>query len=127
LAERASGRVLTYTGEHMKIEELKAAVAAAQAALTAAQEALSTFEGLPENNVFATLAEVGSRLEYVLLSRAHKDCEGSYNCGSPQYSQEFIVNGMLYVAVLDVEYNRHDRTYYYIDDSDFKIKEVGSY
>lgn len=77
----------------------------------------------PENNVYKTLNDA-KELEYILDSRASEDCEGSYNCGAPTYEQEFIVDGKHYLAKLEVEYNRHDKTYYYIDDTEFTIEEL---
>ena len=105
----------------MTIEELKAAVTTAQAGVTAAKQALADFEALAENNVYASMGEAGI-LEGVLAGRAREDCEGAYNCGSPIYEQEFMVDGVVYVATLEVEYDRHDKTYYYIDSSEFKIE-----
>lgn len=59
-----------------------------------------------------------------LEAEAHSDCEGSYNCGNPQYTQQFYVNDVLYEGVLDVEYNRHDKTYYYIEETNFTVRKV---
>ena len=52
---------------------------------------------------------------------AFEDCEGAGNCGMDKYTQEFIVGDMHYIATLTVEYNRHDKTYYYIDETDFTV------
>lgn len=94
-------------------------VKAAQAALTKAQAALANFDALAENNVFASLDEAIGVIEDKLLSQASNDCEGSYNCGDETYSQEFIVDGQHYVGTLHCEYNRHDKTYYYVDSHEF--------
>ena len=37
---------------------------------------------------------------------------------------EFIVDEKRYVAILEVEYNRHDKTYYFVDGSDFRVEEL---
>lgn len=102
-------------------EELQQAVTTAEAAVRGAQRELANFEALAENNVFESLEKAGS-LEDVLSGRAHEDCEGAGNCGDEEYTQEFMVDGVVYVATLTVEYNRHDKTYYYIDGSEFKIE-----
>lgn len=102
-------------------ENLQANVASAKNALAAAVLALEEFECLPENNVFASL-EAAEALEDTLRDRARADCEGSYNLGNPSYEQEFIVDGKHHVAKIDVEYNRHDKTYYYIDSATFSIR-----
>ena len=101
--------------------ELTQAVKDAQAQLSAAQAALDAWETLPENNIFGSPDDAAA-LEDVLLGRASADCEGSYNCGSPEYTQECLIDGVLYVAKLTCEYNRHDKTYYYVEDSDFTIE-----
>lgn len=105
----------------MTRQELKSAIEAARLDVAVAQKALDDFEQLAENNVYASMKEAEA-LEEVLGGRASDDCEGSYNCGSPIYEQEFMIDGVVYVATLEVEYNRHDKTYYYIDSSEFKIE-----
>jgi len=92
--------------------------------LTAAETELHLLQSSPENNKFSSMKVAVSAIEDKLLSEASNDCEGSYNCGNPQYTQEFYVNDVLYVGVLDVEYNRHDKTYYYVEESTFTVKKV---
>lgn len=98
---------------------LLANIQVAKDALSAAQGALDEFDALAENNRFTTLKEGVRRIEELLMSRAHADCEGSYNCGDEVYEQEFMVGEVVYVGRLECEYNRHDKTYYYIDSSSF--------
>lgn len=106
-------------------ETLKAEINIAQKALEAAKQAYDDFDQAAENNVFPTLKAAES-LEDVLANRAFQDCEGAGNCGSPSYEQEFIVDGVVYVATLEVEYNRHDKTYYYLDGQEFSIAPKAS-
>ena len=101
-------------------ETLKAEINAAKKALEAAQQAYDEFDQAAENNVFASLEDAES-LEEVLADRAFQDCQGAYNCGSPSYEQEFMVDGVAYVATLKCEYNRHDKTYYYLEEREFSI------
>lgn len=96
---------------------------AAKINLAAAEGALEAFDEAPENNQYDTLEDAGE-LEDILLEKAGKDCEGSYNCGCESYEREFIVQGKHYLAILDVEYNRHDKTYYYVEEYKFRIEEV---
>lgn len=63
-------------------------------------------------------------MEDKLLGQAREDCEGAYNCGADHYDQEFMVGDVRYLGTLTVEYNRHDKTYYYIDGSNFSYKTV---
>jgi hypothetical protein len=107
----------------MTIEELEAKVIHAKAALSLAEQDLKDFKESPENNRYATLDEA-YELEEVLRDRAYQDCQGAYNCGNDYYEQEFYVGDTLYVAEADVEYNRHDKTYYYIDGFKFRIVEA---
>lgn len=102
--------------------ELEAAVSTAQTALNLAQQALEAFNDAPENNQFDDLSDALGAIEEKLLETASGDCEGSYNFGLPKYTQEFIVNGTRYVGTLTVEYNRHDKTYYYVDEHEFTYK-----
>ena len=106
-----------------KREELKAYIGSAQLVLDEANAALIAFDEALENNVYESL-EDAEELEEVLLELAYQDCEGSHCCGSSVYEREFLVGSTKYCATLEVEYNRHDKTYYYLDDSTFTIKEV---
>lgn len=110
----------------MTKEELQTTVTQAEAALTAAKAELEAFDGLPENNVFPTLEDAEGELEDRLRGQAHADCEGSYNCGADEYTQEFIVDGKHYMGTLSVEYDRHDKTYYYIDRARFTYAPIES-
>jgi hypothetical protein len=107
-------------------EELQAAVKAAETTLTEAQAALEAWDSLAENNVFATLDEALGAVEDKLRDKAREDCEGAYNCGLDEYTQEFIVGSTKYLGTAKFEYNRHDKTYYYIDGCTFSHKEIES-
>jgi hypothetical protein len=96
----------------------------ARQALAIAEKALLDFNTSVENNVFATLEEACDELEDRLIQFAKEDCEGSYNCGDPEYRQEFLVDGVKYVAILEVEYDRHDKTYYYIYSRKFRYELI---
>lgn len=99
-------------------------IAEAKKALNDAVAERQSFIDSPENNVFASMDDAEATLEDRLRSKAHDDCEGSYNCGMDSYEQEFIVDGKHYLATLDCEYNRHDKTYYYLEESSFSVKEI---
>ena len=105
-------------------EELSAAIAQASTNLTAAKNALQVFESKAENNVFESLDKALGTVEDKLYRQAAADCEGSYNCGAPSYTQDFMVGEIRYRGTLTVEYNRHDKTYYYIDRSEFSYAQV---
>ena len=44
---------------------------------------------------------------------AKSDCEGSYNAGEESYEITFKHNDKYYAASIEVEYNRHNKEYYY--------------
>lgn len=108
-------------------ETLEVNVKNAEEFLALAQQALLEFDCAPENNVFDTLEEAENSIENRLLNFAKEDCEGSYNCGSPTYEQEFIIgykHPTRYIGRLSVEYNRAEKQYYYVDEYEFSVEEV---
>lgn len=107
----------------MTREELMNVVTECRAELEMAQNDLIKWDQAIENNVYNSVEAAGI-LEDVLLDRAMADCEGSYNCGEEFYTQDFLVDGVAYRAVLECEYNRHDKTYYYVDGHKFKIVKM---
>lgn len=104
-------------------EELQAQVADATKALAGVQAELEAFESLAENHVYPDMDEAQGELEEILRDRAYEDCQGAHNCGAEEYEQEFIVDGVKWLAVLSVEYNRHDKTYY-IESADLRIEPI---
>lgn len=107
-------------------EELLEDVKTATMALTIANRALAAFDEAPEQNVFESLDKAKFVLLDTLRDRAYEDCEGAGNCGNEFYLQKFLVDGELYEARLDVEYNRHDKTYYYIESVKYSFRKVES-
>lgn len=106
------------------IEELKADVTAAERLVVVMKDALEEAIAAVNNNVYTNLEDACSIIEERLQDKAHDACEGSYSCGLEQYSQLFIVGGQTYKATLSVDYNRHDKTYYYVDGSRFSYESV---
>lgn len=111
-----------------KYESLRAAlvdnIADIERKLAEARATLVAFDALPENNTFDDYEQACASIEGELEHQAHSDCEGSYNLGDDVYEQEFIVNGKHYLGKLEVEYNRHDKTYYYVDETKFTVTEI---
>ena len=106
------------------LEELRADAKVAGDVFEAATKLVEYAEALPENNVYPTLEEAEYAIEDMLYDRAFEDCEGAGRGGLNEYRQLFIVGDKTYVGIYNPEYNRHDRTYYYIDGSEFRIEEV---
>jgi hypothetical protein len=99
-------------------------VAELRSLLRIAEAELYVLESSPNNHRFDDMEVAERKIEEKLENEAEEDCEGKYNCGNPQYTQEFYVNDVLYVGILDVEYNRHDKMYYYVEESTFTVKKV---
>lgn len=106
------------------LSELKLVAKVAKDAFETATALVEEAEALPENNVYLTLEEASYKVEDKLEIQAFNDCEGAGECGLEQYRQLFIVGDKTYVGILNVEYNRHDKNYYYVDGSEFRVEEV---
>lgn len=107
-----------------RIKELRLEIIVAQCTLAQLQAEKESILKLAENNVFETLKDADIAMYSILEHRAVEDCEGSYNCGYNEYTQEFMVGTQKYVASMTFEYNRHDKTYYYIDSSEYSSREI---
>jgi len=105
----------------MTKQDLINAVDASKILLFAAENALEDFNSLAENNVFDDLENANYKIEGILEDKASNACEGSHCRGLSKYTQEFIVDGITYIGTLYVEYNRHDKTYYYVDSSEYSF------
>jgi hypothetical protein len=92
--------------------------------LEEAEANLIVAESLPENTFFESLDIAEAKLCRKMRNKASEDCECAGECGLEQYTQLFYVDKTLYKAIANVEYNRHDKTYYYVDGFDFKIELV---
>lgn len=107
-----------------KRTELERAIQDAKKNLESAQAELSAYDSLPENNRFDDLDDALGTIEDQLRDLAFADCQGACNCGDASYSKEFYVGDTLYRGTAEFEYNRHDKTYYYIEECDFTYEEV---
>lgn len=106
------------------LNELKTQIAVVKKQLEDAEAELSEFESKAENNVFESLDIALCEVESALENKAFQDCQGAYNVGSDKYIQDFIVDGVVYRGTLTCEYNRHDKTYYYLEESEFTYEKV---
>lgn len=108
----------------MEKQTLIDAIERARHELATAEKALCEYESLAENNVFSSIEEALEEIEDKLTKVAESACAGAYNRGKSQYKQLFIVDGITYIALMKVEYNRHDKTYYYIDEVTMSYKQA---
>lgn len=109
---------------NQKRESFLLEVKLAELLVVKAKNNLATFDALAENNLYETYEFAQFQMRHILYERAFEDCEGAGNCGLDEYRQEFLVDGVKYVAIMTVEYNRHNKTYYYIDGTEFRIESV---
>lgn len=108
-------------------KELELRLAKAMEDVAEAGRAITEFDERIENNIFESIGIAVAQLTNTLRLQANDDCEGSYNCGAPEYTRDFVVDGRKYRGALAVEYNRYDKTYYYIDSCQFTYELIGDY
>lgn len=68
--------------------------------------------------VYETLDEAIVEVNDAHFNQAHEDCEGAHNIGSDSYESVVYVKSeaKYYELQTKFSYNRHDKTYYYIDN-----------
>ena len=110
--------------DYPEYQELKAKVRDTEKELKRLQKSLESFEDQPEYNRFDSLEEAEGFLEVKYLERAREACEGSYNMGKDHYIQIFYVRDQTYRFRIYIDYNRHDKTYYYVDGWDTEIEKI---
>jgi hypothetical protein len=106
------------------INALELNIKEAQKRLDYHKGALEDFRASHECNVFDNLEDAEDAIAEELEALAREECEGAYNCGNESYSRGFFVGGKAYEATMTFEYNHHDKTYYYIDSSEYSYKEI---
>ena len=55
---------------------------------------------------------------------ASEACEGAYNCGNEEYTVKFKVKDKIYSVEVGFSYNRHDKTYYYVENQGWDSEGV---
>ena len=118
----------------MLIDKLRADLVVAQKKLGVAtnelkliSDQIEQWEQRLENNCFDSLEDAQFELTEQILEVASEACECSYCCGESEYTREFMVNGVHYCGTLKIEYNRHDKRYYFVDTykwSAFKVDQI---
>lgn len=105
---------------------MQAQIKRAKQDIALAAAGIEDLEGEACNNVYDSLEDAVDHIEEALLEKASEACEGSYCLGLDTYTQMFMVDGEVYKATLKVEYNRHDKRFYYVDGSTFDTKKVSA-
>jgi hypothetical protein len=101
------------------IQDAKVRLKQAQEAVEFYQLELERTEDAVENNVYPDIETAQEAITSRMYTRASDACAGSYNLGSDQYTCPFVVEGLKYTAKVEIEYNRYDKQYYYVDGTKF--------
>lgn len=72
---------------------------------------------------FESLEKAIGYMEDDVQDEAHLACEGSHNQGESYYTKFVEVDNKFYKLIYEVDYNRHDKTYYYVDEIKLKTSE----
>lgn len=109
-----------------KIEELKQQLIEAQKVVQNLELQIEDENSSLANHQYLSHGAAEYVLEDLLRQQAFEDCEGAGNCGAEQYEQAYQITGEpdVYLAVIDVEYNRHDKTYYYIEECEYSWSKL---
>lgn len=83
---------------------------------------IARLEHLPEANVFDDMDEAEGEIEAKLLAEVYDTPHGE--CGHSKYTCGFMVGDKKYIGTLEVEWNRHDKRFYYEDGTKFTYVEV---
>lgn len=110
----------------MNNKQIAAEIYAHQKAIEVLEQSLIDFDSLIENNQYTD----HTNAEYSITGRfeniAHEQCEGAHNCGEEMFKQIYQIagNSNTFEATVKFEYNRHDKTYYYIDGTTYSYVEL---
>lgn len=77
------------------------------------------------NFQFESHDDAEDTISSMLYTKAEDACEGSHNCGKDEYTQPYqlIGDSKVYIGKITVDYNRHDKTYYYVDSVVYTFNE----
>ncbi len=106
------------------IKALEASVAQTYKAYLNAKNCLDDYIKSTENNEYVSLNVASVVIENRIRGWAEEACEGSHCMGQDEYIQDFTVEGVPYRATMTFSYSRHDKTYYYIDEQNFKVEAL---
>lgn len=105
---------------------IAAEIAAHQKKIAELEQSLIDFDSLIENNQYESHDDAEGSITKRFRGIAREACEGAYNYGDDFYTQRYQIAGNpnVFKATVTFEYNRHDKTYYYIDGMDYSYAEV---
>ncbi|MFJ7982360.1 nicotinate phosphoribosyltransferase [Lysinibacillus xylanilyticus] len=79
---------------------------------------------LTEENETEKMSDLEGYIYEVASDWAKADCEGRHNCGNDTYDVRFKLGDKIYSVEVGFSYNRHDKTYYYIERFGYKSEGV---
>lgn len=100
-----------------KIALFKQSVAELRLKITELEKEIEILESDVCNFQFESHDDAEDAISSLLYTKAEDACEGSHNCGADEYAQAYqlIGDSKVYSGKITVDYNRHDKTYYYVD------------
>ena len=110
--------------KQLKIDEIKRELQLMRNSIATYEKSIAELKSDVCMHVYESHDAAVFSIKGILLRQAKQDCEGSHSCGEDRYNQEYTLNGsdIVFVGTLKVGYNRHDKTYYYVDDSEYYYK-----
>lgn len=114
---------MTPQGQNLMVKHLRKSIRDSQDNTELLIELLRLCESSEELNTYTNLSTANSVMADRLRRYAEEDCEGRHSVGDDSYSQVFLVDGTKYEGTLNVEYDRYDKTYYYIDSAKYSYEE----
>lgn len=108
----------------IKVALFKQSAAELRLKIAELEKEIETLESDVCNFQFETHEAAADILYSLLRDEASNDCEGSHNCGANEYTQPYqlIGDSTVYHGKITVQYNRHDKIYYYVDDCSYSYE-----
>lgn len=83
--------------------------------LEASKQQLNRFYAVPENNVFSTVEDAYQFFDVRMREQAKYDCRAIGGSIINEYSQEFFVDNVAYIARLEVQYDHYQNQFYFVE------------
>ena len=106
--------------------QIAAEIATHKKAIALLEQSMTDFDSLIENNQYEDHGTAEASIEDRFRNIAGEQCEGSNNCGEEKFMQRYQIAGNpnMFEATVSFEYNRHDKTYYYVDGTTYSYAEI---
>lgn len=110
----------------MNKEQIATEIATHHKAIAVLEQSLMDIDSMIENNQYTDQKNAEYSITEHFSGIAHEQCEGSGNCGEPLFKRRYQIAGNpnTFEATVEFEYNRHDKTYYYIDGTEYSYIQI---